>query len=71
MTSIHLDTSNDKYLISIDKQAINKTWLVKLVEKLRKEELAKKFDFDEEIEEIGEQIKADWWKNNKHRFINE
>lgn len=71
MTSIHLDTSNDKYLISIDKQAINKTWLVKLVEKLRKEELAKKFDFDEEIEEIGEQIKADWWRNNKHRFINE
>lgn len=71
MTSIHLDTSTDKYLISIDKKALDKTWLIKLVEKLRVEELAQQFDFDEDIEDLGEQIKADWWNKNKHRFINE
>ncbi len=71
MTSIHLDTSTDKYLISIDKRALDKTWLIKLVEKLRVEELAQQFDFNEEIEDLGEQIKADWWNKNKHRFINE
>lgn len=71
MTSIHLDTSTDKYLISIDKKALDKTWLIKLVEKLRVEELAQQFDFNEEIEDLGEQIKADWWSKNKHRFINE
>jgi hypothetical protein len=71
MTSIHLDTNSDKYVISIDKKALDKTWLIKLVEKLRVEELAQQFDFNEEIEEIGEQIKSDWWKKNKHRFIDE
>lgn len=71
MTSIHLDTNSDKYVISIDKKALDKTWLIKLVEKLRVEELAQQFDFDEEIEELSEQIKSDWWKKNKHRFINE
>lgn len=71
MTSIHLDTNSDKYVISIDKKALDKTWLIKLVEKLRVEELAQQFDFNEEIEEIEEQIKSDWWKKNKHRFIDE
>jgi hypothetical protein len=71
MTSIHLDTNSDKYVISIDKKALDKTWLIKLVEKLRVEELAQQFDFNEEIEEIREQIKSDWWKKNKHRFIDE
>ena len=71
MTSIHLDTNSDKYVISIDKKALDKTWLIKLVEKLRVEELAQQFDFDEEIEELGEQIKSDWWKKNKHLIFNE
>lgn len=71
MTAIHLDTNSDKYIISIDKKALDKTWLIKLVEKLRVEELAQQFDFNEEIEEIGEQIKSDWWVKNKHRFIDE
>lgn len=71
MTSIHLDTNSEKYVISIDKKALDKTWLIKLVEKLRVEELAQQFDFDEEIEELGEQIKSDWWKQNKHLIFNE
>ncbi len=54
MTSIHLDTNSNKYVISIDKKALDKTWLIKLVEKLRVEKLAQQFDFDEEIEELGE-----------------
>jgi len=69
MTSIHLDTNSDKYVISIDKKALDKTWLIKLVEKLRVEELAQQFDFNEEIEEIGEQIKSDWWKKNTDLLI--
>jgi hypothetical protein len=71
MTGIQLNTQNDKYLISIDKSMFNKEWLVKLLESLRVEELARKFDFDESIETLGEEIKADWWAKNKNRFINE
>ncbi len=71
MTGIQLNTQNDKYLISIDKSLFDKEWLVKLLESLRVEELARKFDFDESIETLGEEIKADWWAKNKNRFINE
>jgi hypothetical protein len=71
MTGIQLNTQNDKYLISIDKSMFDKEWLVKLLENLRVEELARKFDFDESIETLGEEIKAEWWEKNKKRFINE
>ena len=71
MTGIQLNTQNDKYLISIDKSMFDKEWLVKLLENLRVEELARKFDFDESIETLGEEIKADWWEKNKKRLVNE
>ena len=71
MTSIQLDMQSDKYLISLDKAAFDMEWLQALIQKLRTEELAKQFDFDEDIEAIGEQIKAEWWAKNKSRFIDE
>ncbi len=71
MTSIHLDTQNDKYLISVDKSSFDKAWIVRLIENLRMEELAHQFNFGEEIEELGEEIKANWWAKNKDRFIHE
>ena len=71
MTTIQVETQADKYLISIDKAAFDREWLVQLIEKLRTEELARQFNFDEDIEELGEQIKSDWWAKNKGRFIHE
>ncbi len=69
MTTIQLDIQPDKYLISIDRSAIDRQWLVQLIERLRMEELAAQFDFGEDVENLGEQIKADWWTKNKGRFI--
>ena len=71
MTSIHPDTQEDKYLISLDKASFDKEWLMSLLERLRMEELARKFNFDEDIEQLGEDIKNDWRNKNKSRFINE
>ncbi|RYC71566.1 MULTISPECIES: hypothetical protein [Spirosoma] len=71
MTRIQLDTQPDKYLISIDRSAVDRQWLVQLIERLRLEELAGQFNFGEDVEALGEQIKADWWAKNKSRFINE
>ncbi|OIN58053.1 hypothetical protein [Arsenicibacter rosenii] len=71
MTSIHLESNQDRYTISIDKNAVDKAWMIKLIERLRMEELAHQLNFDESVEELGEQIKADWWAKNKSRFINE
>ena len=71
MTTIQLDTQPDKYLISIDRSAVDRQWLVQLIDRLRMEELAAQFDFGEDVEALGEQIKADWWAKNKSRFIHE
>lgn len=71
MTTIQLETQPDKYLISIDRAAVDRQWLVKWIERLRMEELAAQFDFGEDVEALGEQIKADWWAQNKSRFIHE
>lgn len=71
MTSIHLDTNEEKYLISLDKASFDKEWLIGLIERLRMEELAHKFNFSEDIEQLGEDIKSDWWSKNKHRFVTE
>ena len=71
MTSIQLEANTEKYLISVDKTAVDKEWVLQLIQRLRTEELARSFDFNENIEMLGEQIKADWWSKNKHRFINE
>jgi hypothetical protein len=69
MQAIDLQTTNDKFLISIDKNSIDKEFLLNLIEKIRLEYLVRKVDFDESIEDLGEEIKADWWQKNKARFI--
>lgn len=71
MTTIQLDTQPDKYLISLDRSVFDRQWLTQLIERLRVEELAAQFDFGEEVEALGEEIKAEWWAKNKSRFIHE
>lgn len=66
---ITLDTSDSRFIISIDKQAIDKKILLKYIESLRLELLAHEVDFDEDIEVLGREIKSEWWKKNKDRFI--
>ena len=70
MQVIDLQTASDKFLISIDKRLVGKELLLNLVEKIRLEYLAQKVDFDESVEELGEEIKDDWWRKSKPKFIN-
>jgi len=69
MRTVTLDSSDDRFIISIDKRSINKDALLQFLENLRLEALADKVDFGEEIEDLGEEIKGDWWQTNKDRFI--
>lgn len=69
MQVIDLQTTGDKFLISIDKHLVGKEFLLDLVERIRLEYLAQKVDFDESMESLGEEIKAEWWQKNKARFI--
>ena len=43
--------------------------LLKLLNQLRLESLAQHVDLDESVEDLGEEIKASWWQQNKERLL--
>lgn len=55
--------------VSFDKKYFSNEELLKILNFLRVEFLAKKIDFDEDIEALGKEINRDWWLKNKNRFI--
>jgi len=69
MKSILVDSSEDRFIVSIDKKLINKEQLLQFIDNLRMEFLAQKADFTEDIEIVAEELKQNWWDKNKNRFI--
>lgn len=69
MTAFQVQNTPDTLQIIVDKKYFNDEELLKILNYLRVEFLAKKIDFDEDLETFGEEIKQDWWNVNKGRFI--
>ena len=69
MQAINVETTADRFLISIDKNLVTKEMLLRLLNQLRQESLAQRVDFDESIEDLGEEIKDSWWQQNKVRLL--
>jgi hypothetical protein len=69
MKAIEVKNQKDKFLITLDKSYFDKESLYGILEKLRIEYLANKVNFDASIEKLGEEIKEDWWKKNKKKYI--
>lgn len=69
MEAISLETTKDKVLITVDKSSISTDFVIRLVEQLRMEYLAQKVNFNEDLEKVAEDIKSDWWNNNKSRIL--
>lgn len=71
MNAIDIQNQPDRYIISIDKKAVSQEFMLELLERLQLEQLAKTVDFDDSILSLGEEINANWWQQNKQRFIRE
>jgi hypothetical protein len=56
MQAIQLTTTGDRFLISIDKNLIDKHVLLQILESVHLETLAKIVAFDDGIESLGEEI---------------
>ena len=69
MEAISLETTDDKFLITVDKNSFKPEFVMQLVERLRIEQLAEKTNFVADIEQLGEEIKNSWWKNNKDELL--
>lgn len=71
MNAINIQNQPDRYVISIDKNAVSSDFMIDLLERLQLEQLAQKIDFDDSILELGKEINANWWQQNKQRFTGE
>lgn len=69
MNPIRLEDQDSQFLIHIDKDTIEKETLLALLDSIRVEDLSKRADFGEDVVQLGEEVKADWWANNKLRWI--
>ena len=69
MEAIEIQNTENRYIISIDKNFIDKETITDMYDKLRMEYLAHKVDFSEEIIKVGEEIKKEWWNNNKQDIL--
>ena len=60
MDAISVNTTPDKFVISIDKSFLKEDFVLNLVERLRMEYLAEAIDFNADIEKMGDTMKTDW-----------
>jgi hypothetical protein len=71
MEVFEIKSTRDKLIITVDRSAVDARFLTNLVKRLRVEQLIRKANFDDDILELAERIKKDWWKKNKKRFLEE
>jgi hypothetical protein len=69
MQAINVEIIADRFLISIDRNLYTKEKLFRMLNQFRLESLAQQVDFDESIEDLGEEIKDSWWQQNKERLL--
>ena len=67
---LKITRDKEDIIIKFSKNLLTQEQLEKLLDRLETEELAKKNQMTEEDAwEISEQIKADWWEQNKDAFL--
>ncbi len=69
MTAFQVQHTAETMQVVFDKKYFSDEELLKILNFMRLEFLAKKIDFDEDIEELGAEINRNWWLKNKTRFI--
>jgi hypothetical protein len=71
MNAITIDTTDQKYLISIDRSLMDKPTFWAFFERLRTEALADQMNTDEaDLLALSEEVKANWWAVNGEKILN-
>ncbi len=70
MNTISLETTDQNYNISIDRESMDSSTFYAFFERLRTEFLAQKMNTDEsDLMVLSEEIKANWWKKNQEKIL--
>ena len=69
MNPITVETTGQTVHITFDKTLVPMDFLNDLLKTLEIEYLAKAINFSDEIIQVGEDLKKDWWQRNKGEFL--
>ena len=69
MEGYKVKSSDTQIQISIDRSLVDIDSINNLLERLRVEELVKKAKFTEKVLNVAEEIKKNWWKKNKVKYM--
>jgi hypothetical protein len=69
MNDFSIQAVGNEAIIKVDLSLIGIESLNVMFERLRTEQLIRKADFKEDIVEIGEELKRDWWEKNRERYL--
>jgi hypothetical protein len=64
-------STDETVQVTFDKKIIPIDDLQRILSRLHLEYLARLVNFDATIEDLGKEIKHNWWQANKNRFIKE
>lgn len=69
MQAMNIQSLGDSIVITIKKELIAYETFIKLFERLRIEELIGKAEFKNEVIDLADQIKKEWWQNNQDSYL--
>ncbi|MES2703240.1 MAG: hypothetical protein V4649_11400 [Bacteroidota bacterium] len=69
MLGLTVEDSKEKIVFTIDKSNFTEDVLMRLMKIARMEYLVKLAGFDESVLKMDEEIKDNWWKENKEEIL--
>lgn len=69
MEAFVVSRTGDKIQVTLDARHFKEDAVKRLLNRLYIEYLAERVNFGEDIEALGEEIKHDWWEQNKERIL--
>lgn len=69
MEAFVVSRTGDKIQVTLDARHFKEGAVAQLLNRLYIEYLAERVNLGEDIEALGEEIKRDWWKQNKERIL--
>lgn len=69
MEAFVVSRSGDKIQVTLNARHFREDAITRLLNRLYIEYLAERVNFGEDIEALGEEIKRDWWEQNKERIL--
>ena len=65
-----IENLEDKYILTINKNAVDQNFFIELMDRIRIEYLVEKANLSPDfIQELSTEIKQNWWKQNKQKIM--